>query len=76
MLATGLIVAYGYYFEYFMSKYSGNKFDLYLTNMRFHGPYSHFYSALILCNILGPTTTVVPQGPHQHPGALRDVPRR
>ena len=54
MLATGLIVAYGYYFEYFMSKYSGNKFDLYLTNMRFHGPYSHFYSALILCNILAP----------------------
>ena len=54
MLATGLIVAYGYYFEYFMSVYSGNKFDLYLTQMRFHGPYSHFYYALILCNILTP----------------------
>src|ERR1700682_4854611 len=54
MLATGLIVAYGYYFEYFMSVYSGNKFDLYLTKMRFHGPYSHFYYALILCNILTP----------------------
>ncbi|MCU1241039.1 MAG: Polysulfide reductase, NrfD [Candidatus Acidoferrum typicum] len=54
MLATGLIVAYGYYFEWFMSVYSGNKFDLYLTKMRFHGPYSHFYYALILCNILTP----------------------
>jgi molybdopterin-containing oxidoreductase family membrane subunit len=54
MLATGLIVAYGYFFEYFMSIYSGNKFDLYLTKMRFHGPYSHFYYALILCNILTP----------------------
>src|SRR6266852_4622736 len=54
MLATGLIVAYGYFFEYFMSIYSGNKFDLYLTQMRFHGPYSHFYYALILCNILTP----------------------
>ncbi|HEX4543394.1 MAG TPA: NrfD/PsrC family molybdoenzyme membrane anchor subunit [Candidatus Acidoferrum sp.] len=54
MLATGLIVAYGYYFEYFMSIYSGNKFDLYLTQMRFHGPYSHFYYMLILCNILTP----------------------
>ncbi len=78
MLATGLIVAYGYYFEYFMSKYSGNKFDLYLTNMRFHGPYSHFYSALILCNILAPQLLwfpVVPQGPHQHPAALCYVPR-
>jgi Ni/Fe-hydrogenase subunit HybB-like protein len=54
MLATGLIVAYGYFFEWFMSVYSGNKFDLYLTKMRFHGPYSHFYYALILCNILTP----------------------
>src|SRR3984893_4574421 len=54
MLATGLIVAYGYFFEFFMSLYSGNKFDLYLTKMRFHGPYSHFYYMLILCNILTP----------------------
>jgi len=54
MLATGLIVAYGYFYEYFMSIYSGNKFDLYLTKMRFHGPYSHFYYMLILCNILTP----------------------
>ncbi len=54
MLATGLIVAYGYFFEFFMSIYSANKFDLYLTQMRFHGPYSHFYYALILCNILTP----------------------
>jgi molybdopterin-containing oxidoreductase family membrane subunit len=54
MLATGLIVAYGYFFEYFMSIYSGNKFDLYLTQMRFHGPYSKFYYLLILCNILTP----------------------
>src|SRR5579859_3626936 len=54
MLATGLIVAYGYFYEYFMSIYSGNKFDLYLTQMRFHGPYSRFYYALIFCNILTP----------------------
>src|ERR1700682_3972005 len=54
MLATGLIVAYGYFFEYFMSIYSANKFDLYLTHMRFHGPYSHFYYALLLSHILTP----------------------
>ena len=54
MLATGLIVAYGYFYEWFMSLYSGNKFDMYLVQMRFHGPYSHFYYALILCNILTP----------------------
>jgi len=54
MLATGLIVAYGYFYEWFMSVYSGQKFDVYLVKMRFHGPYSHFYYALILCNILTP----------------------
>jgi molybdopterin-containing oxidoreductase family membrane subunit len=54
MLATGLIVAYGYFFEFFMSLYSGNKFDVFLVQQRFHGPYSHFYYALILCNILIP----------------------
>ncbi len=54
MLATGLIVAYGYFFEFFMSIYSGNKFDLYLVKMRIHGPYAPFYYALILCNILTP----------------------
>jgi Ni/Fe-hydrogenase subunit HybB-like protein len=54
MLATGLIVAYGYFFEFFMSFYSGNKFDVFLAQQRLHGPYSHFYYALILCNILTP----------------------
>jgi Ni/Fe-hydrogenase subunit HybB-like protein len=54
MLATGLIVAYGYFFEFFLSYYSSDKFDAYLREMRLHGPYSHFYYALILCNILTP----------------------
>ncbi len=54
MLATGLIVAYGYFFEFFMSLYSGQKFDVFLVQQRLHGPYSHFYYALILCNILTP----------------------
>ena len=54
MLATGLIVAYGYFFEFFMSLYSGQKFDVFLVRQRLHGPYAHFYYALILCNILAP----------------------
>jgi len=54
MLATGLIVAYGYFFEFFMSLYSGNKFDVFLVQQRLHGPYSGYYFALILCNILTP----------------------
>src|SRR6201984_3597519 len=54
MLSTGLIVAYGYFIEFFMAYYSGNKFDVFLAEQRLHGPYSHFYYALILCNILSP----------------------
>jgi Ni/Fe-hydrogenase subunit HybB-like protein len=54
MLATGLIVAYGYFFEFFMSLYSGNKWDVFLVEQRLHGPYAHYYYALILCNILTP----------------------
>ena len=54
MLATGLIVAYGYFFEFFMSLYSGQKFDVFLVQQRLHGPYAPFYYALIICNILTP----------------------
>ncbi|MHB8502775.1 MAG: NrfD/PsrC family molybdoenzyme membrane anchor subunit [Candidatus Acidiferrales bacterium] len=54
MLATGLIVAYGYFFEFFMSMYSGNQWDVFLVEQRLHGPYAHYYYALILCNILTP----------------------
>src|SRR5437667_12098683 len=54
MLATWLIVAYRYFFEFFMSSYSGNKFDVFLVQQRLHGPYAPFYYALILCNILTP----------------------
>src|ERR1700756_157098 len=54
MLATGLIVAYGYFMEFFLALYSGNKFDVFLVQQRLHGPYSSYYYALILCNILTP----------------------
>jgi Ni/Fe-hydrogenase subunit HybB-like protein len=54
MLATGLIVAYGYFFEFFMALYSGNKWDVFLVEQRLHGPYAHYYYALILCNIMTP----------------------
>jgi len=54
MLATGLIVAYGYFLEFFLALYSGNKFDMFLVDQRLHGPYRGYYFALILCNILTP----------------------
>jgi Ni/Fe-hydrogenase subunit HybB-like protein len=54
LLATGLIVAYGYLMEAFMAWYSDNPFEEYVTLNRMFGPYASFYWALILCNILVP----------------------
>jgi Ni/Fe-hydrogenase subunit HybB-like protein len=54
MLATGLIVAYGYAIEAFMAWYSGNQYESYVMQNRFSGPYAPTYWALILCNILLP----------------------
>ena len=54
MLATGLIVAYGYVMETFMAFYSGNAFDRYMIMNRMIGPYGAIYALLILCNIVIP----------------------
>jgi molybdopterin-containing oxidoreductase family membrane subunit len=54
MLATGLIVAYGYLMEAFMAWYSGNQFEQYVIVNRAAGPYAVFYWALLLCNIVVP----------------------
>jgi len=54
MLATGLIVAYGYLMEAFFGWYSGNPFERYMIYNRMHGPYAGYYWALILCNGLAP----------------------
>ena len=54
MLATGLIVGYGYMIEAFMGWYSGNTFEQYADLEPADGPYAHYYWALMLCNILTP----------------------
>ena len=54
ILATGLIVAYGYAMEAFMSWYSGNPYERYMFWNRATGPYKHMYWALIFCNVLAP----------------------
>jgi Ni/Fe-hydrogenase subunit HybB-like protein len=56
LLATGLIVAYGYMMETFMAFYSGNPFDRYMIMNRMFGPYAPFYWLLITCNIIVPMT--------------------
>jgi molybdopterin-containing oxidoreductase family membrane subunit len=54
MLATGLIVAYGYLMETFMGWFSGNTYEGYAIWNRMTGPYAPLYWSLILCNILVP----------------------
>jgi Ni/Fe-hydrogenase subunit HybB-like protein len=51
MLATGLMVAHGYFTEGFMAWYSDDKFELYTTLNRMFGPYAPAYWLLIFCNI-------------------------
>lgn len=54
MLATGLIVAYGYMMETFMAFYSGNPYEHYMIVNRMLGPYAGLYWLLILTNIAIP----------------------
>jgi molybdopterin-containing oxidoreductase family membrane subunit len=54
ILATGLIVAYGYLMEAFAAWYSGNQFEEYMYLNRIRGPYWPAFVMLILCNILAP----------------------
>jgi len=54
MLATGMIVAYGYLIETFIAWYSGDIFEKYMMMNRMFGPYGWMYGLLILFNILIP----------------------
>ena len=54
MLATGMIVAYGYIMEAFMAFYSGNPYERFMIINRYTGPYAMAGAALILCNVLIP----------------------
>ena len=54
MLATGMIVAYGYMMETFMAFYSGSTYDRFMIMNRMAGPYRVIYWILIACNIAIP----------------------
>jgi len=54
MLATGLIVAYGYMMETFMAFYSADNYETYMIHNRWTGPYAVAYWSLIACNIVIP----------------------
>jgi Ni/Fe-hydrogenase subunit HybB-like protein len=54
MLATGLIVGYGYMMEAFIAFYSGNPYERFMILNRMGGPYAPIYWLLISCNIVTP----------------------
>ena len=54
ILATGLMVAYGYLMEVFFAWYSGNPYERFLLANRALGPYAGSYWALMVCNVLTP----------------------
>lgn len=54
MLATSLIVAYGYLAEAFFAFYTANQYESFMMWNRMTGPYAPSYWALIFCNILTP----------------------
>ena len=54
LLATSLIVVYGYAMEAFMAWYSGSTFERFMLWNRMFGSYGWTYWALLFCNLLTP----------------------
>jgi len=54
MLATSLIVCYGYLSEVFFAWYSGNQYERFMMLNRMTGPYWPAYWMLLFCNFLTP----------------------
>ena len=54
MLASGMIVAYGYFMEQLIAWYSASTYEGFMMQNRMHGPYNNFYWALIFCNLIVP----------------------
>ncbi len=52
MLATGLIVVYGYAMEAFTAWYSAAGFEQFMMKNRMFGPYGYTYWLLLTCNFL------------------------
>ena len=52
LLATGLLVDYGYVMETFFAWYSASTYEQFMIKNRMFGPYWHTYWLLILCNCM------------------------
>jgi molybdopterin-containing oxidoreductase family membrane subunit len=54
LLATSMMVAYGYITETFTAWYSGNEYEAFASLNRAKGPYAPIYWLMIFCNVLVP----------------------
>jgi len=54
MLVTGMMVGYAYSMEFFISWYSGNRYEMFTFVNRAFGPYAWAYWIMITCNVLVP----------------------
>jgi molybdopterin-containing oxidoreductase family membrane subunit len=61
MLATGMIVAYGYLMEAFMAWYSGSLYERFMMFNRAFGPYGAMFWGLVLFNVLVPQVLWFPR---------------
>jgi molybdopterin-containing oxidoreductase family membrane subunit len=52
LLATGLMVAYGYFMETLMAWYSGNRYERFMMMNRVLGPYAWVFWAVMACNVV------------------------
>ena len=70
MLATGLIVAYGYVMEAFIAWYSGNPYEQFMILNRMTGPYGHgVLGADPAATCVVAAAPLVQARPHQRAGA-------
>ena len=54
VLATGWIVTYGYFSEFFTAWWSGDEFERFVNANRALGPYAPCFWAMMVCNVLVP----------------------
>jgi Ni/Fe-hydrogenase subunit HybB-like protein len=54
LMATGWIVTYGYFSEFFTAWLSNDQFERFMALNRMLGPYAASFWALIVCNVLAP----------------------
>jgi Ni/Fe-hydrogenase subunit HybB-like protein len=61
ILATGLMVTYGYVMEWFIAWYSGNETEWFAFLNRAVGDYRWIYAMQIFCNVIAPQAFWVPR---------------